>query len=736
MQTSNSPSRSKGARVQLPRVGLQLRVYLFGLAILGCILLGVVAVMWASTNVHAYRLVDTQIDQGMVALERGLQIDSNDVESIGRWVVDDKTFHSLVEAGDKTGLNRHLQPLINTSIVDFILVTDSKGNVLTQLVAGAPNEISDTSIQLFGISEALAGQESSRMDRELDGELYQKSILPIYDNSVGNPRGALSIGFRVDAAYLQRASNRRTVEYALVSDNRFMETTLTDRLGRRWEGNFATFDVDDLFNQFRPSDLSALFTDQGQFLFKFKPWGYSGDSQIKLIGVGVRRSVLEDVRSYFLRWMWFPLGVGLLALGVSGFFFAQNLIDPLQRMGTALDRMSKGDLTTKVGVQRTDEIGDLAWDLEQLRKTVLHEIQRLLQQVEWDTAVLGSLSEPVVITNAKHHIAQANSAALGLLRRGGEDVIGQPWHSFFAIGDNHNEPVPFWHPKANLNDANNEIVVRGRFPLRAQPEVVLDITSTQVDVANMPEGYVHVLRDVSEVEHLTRAQDQFLLNVAHELQGPLASWRASLELLVEDYPNLSSRDLGVMLKSMERSAIKFEGLIEVLIDIGKLEAGRFKIRPTPTHINKLVQDGLATIGALLATKGQVLKLQLDSPPTCMVLADRPRIIQVVINLVKNASKYSPEDQPIEVSVYRQAGYAFVEVVDHGNGISPEDQEHLFQRFFRGKRTEDEGGGIGIGLALCKGIIDAHRGQIGVRSRLGEGTTVWFSLPELDQTRMN
>lgn len=128
--------------------------------------------------------------------------------------------------------------------------------------------------------------------------------------AIREARSALAFGW-MQPTY--SASNRRTVEYALVSDNRFMETTLTDRLGRRWEGNFATFDVDDLFNQFRPSDLSALFTDQGQFLFKFKPWGYSGDSQIKLIGVGVRRSVLEDVRSYFLRWMWFPLGVGLLA---------------------------------------------------------------------------------------------------------------------------------------------------------------------------------------------------------------------------------------------------------------------------------------------------------------------------------------------------------------------------------------------------------------------------------------
>lgn len=736
MHSATSSSHNKGARVQLPRVGLQLRVYLFGLVILGVILIGLAVAMWFSTNTHAYQLVDKQVDQGLVALERGLQIDSSDLESIARWVVNDKTFHNLAQAGDQPGLNRHLQPLIKTSIVDYILVTDDQANVLTRLLAGGTEQVSDNSVQLFGVAEALAGQESSRIDRETDGELYQKFTLPIYLDTGSDPRGTLSIGFRVDAAYLERAANRRSVEYALVSDNRFMETTLTDRLGRTWEGNFATFNGNEPFNWFRPSDLSVLLTDQGQYLFKFKPWSHPGDSQIKLVGVGVPRSAVEDIRGYFLRWMWVPLGAGLLALGIAGSLFGHNLINPLQRLRVALDRMSSGDLTTKVGLQRTDEIGDVAWHLEHVRKTMLHENQTLMQQAQWSSAVLASMSEPVVITNAKHHVAQANAAALGLLRRGSDDVIGQPWHSFFVISDNHNELAPFWHPKSKLNNVNHEAIVRGRFPLRTQPEVVLDITSKLVDVGLPQEAYVHVLRDVSEAERFSRAQDEFVLNIAHELQGPLATWRSSLELLVEDFPNLSPREMGVMLKSMERSAIKFEGLVEVLIDIGRLEARRFKIRPTPTHVNKLVQDGLASIEALLPAKGQVLDVRLDCPSSCMVLADRPRIIQVIINLVKNASKYSPEDKVIEVSVYRQAGYVFAEVIDHGDGISPEDQEHLFERFFRGRRAEQEGGGIGIGLGLCKGIIDAHGGKIGIRSQLGEGATVWFSLPELDQTLNN
>ena len=110
------------------------------------------------------------------------------------------------------------------------------------------------------------------------------------------------------------------------------------------------------------------------------------------------------------------------------------------------------------------------------------------------------------------------------------------------------------------------------------------------------------------MEQFTHTKDQFLINIAHELQGPLASWRSSVEILLEDYPVLNQRELGIMLKGLERSATRFEGLVEFLIDIGKLEAGRLRIHPTSVQINSVIEDGVAQVGSLLLSKSQSPRL--------------------------------------------------------------------------------------------------------------------------------
>jgi signal transduction histidine kinase len=271
--------------------------------------------------------------------------------------------------------------------------------------------------------------------------------------------------------------------------------------------------------------------------------------------------------------------------------------------------------------------------------------------------------------------------------------------------------------------------MHGRFPLRARPQVVLDITSTPAQSDGNAYGYVHCLQDVSKMDEFIRAKDEYLLNVAHELEGPLASWRAALDLFIEDYMTLSTRDLGVMLRNLQRTTIKFQGLVETLIDIGKVQAGRFVVQLAPVPFERILRDATSQIEPLLKTKGQRLEIRNICPPDCIVMADRVRVIQVLVNLLKNASKYGPEDQAIELVTCRDFGYVFIAVTDHGPGIPPEEQAQLFQRFFRGTRAEEEGAGIGLGLALAKGITEAHGGRINVQSRVGEGTTFWFSIPE-------
>jgi len=113
----------------------------------------------------------------------------------------------------------------------------------------------------------------------------------------------------------------------------------------------------------------------------------------------------------------------------------------------------------------------------------------------------------------------------------------------------------------------------------------------------------------------------------------------------------------------------------------------------------------------------------------MVLADEDRVVQVLVNLLTNASKYGPAGQTIQVSSRRLGDFVRVQVQDQGPGIAPEARSHLFERFYRAKRGRKEATGLGLGLALAKAIVEAHGGQIGVESEPGHGAIFWFTLPE-------
>lgn len=281
---------------------------------------------------------------------------------------------------------------------------------------------------------------------------------------------------------------------------------------------------------------------------------------------------------------------------------------------------------------------------------------------------------------------------------------------------------------------DNSLIARGRFPLRAQPQVILDVISTQVEVEGKPAGYVHILQDASAQEQLVRAKDEFIVNVAHELRGPLASLRASIELLVEDHATMSMPDLGVMLRTMQRAVVKFQGLVENLVDMGNIQVGRFRVRAAPIRLSSLFEDALAQVNPLLQGRRQSAKINVDCG-SLLICADRQRIAQVLINLLSNASKYGPEGEPITLSVCSKDGFVIIEVTDRGPGIAPEEQARLFQRFYRGWRAEEEGIGIGLGLALAREIVQAHGGQMDVRSRVGQGTTFWFSLLKADDSKI-
>lgn len=234
--------------------------------------------------------------------------------------------------------------------------------------------------------------------------------------------------------------------------------------------------------------------------------------------------------------------------------------------------------------------------------------------------------------------------------------------------------------------------------------------------------------------------DEFLSILSHELRSPLAGIKAALQLLERRLTRLAEQEkaerptasrrmeqtLGT-LAIAEREVERQNRLIGDLLDISRIRAGRLDYHMAPADLVPLLRD--ATEAQRLAWPDRAITLATPDAPV-PVCADADRIGQVVTNFLTNALKYAPDNQPIEITLTRSAGSARVAVRDRGPGLSREQQAHIWDRFHRVPGIQQQGGsaGLGLGLYICKNIVEHHGGVVGVESAPGRGATFWFTLP--------
>ncbi|MBI4790626.1 MAG: HAMP domain-containing protein, partial [Chloroflexi bacterium] len=232
------------------------------------------------------------------------------------------------------------------------------------------------------------------------------------------------------------------------------------------------------------------------------------------------------------------------------------------------------------------------------------------------------------------------------------------------------------------------------------------------------------LRLAEARDALVREKDRyrdFLAILPHEFKTPLSAAVASLELLETD-PDQVSPEQAVLLSSIRRSVVRLQSLVNNLLDGASLQSGQFQVHAEPHDLASIAEQARTFLQPLLDQKHQAV--HFSTPETLpRVLADPRRIEQVVINLLSNANKHGPPGEPICIEMAARDGFVRVAVADRGAGISAQDQARLFERFARTGRE-----GVGLGLAIVKDIVELHRGQVGIESAPGQGTTVWFTLP--------
>ena len=243
---------------------------------------------------------------------------------------------------------------------------------------------------------------------------------------------------------------------------------------------------------------------------------------------------------------------------------------------------------------------------------------------------------------------------------------------------------------------------------------------------------VATVQDMTPLEDLERLRAEFLAMVSHELRTPLTTIKGSAATLLTASSTLSPAEMGDFFRIIDEQADHMRGLISDLLDVTRIEAGSLSVTPEPTVVAALVNQARE----VFLRGGARNSIEVDLPPDLpRIGADRQRMMQVLTNLLSNASKYSPDQSAIRVSASVEDVYVAISVSDEGRGLSAERLPHLFRMYSR-IDSEDLGrhpAGEGLGLAICKGIVEAHGGRIRAESEgPGLGTRFTFTVPAVDE----
>lgn len=231
-----------------------------------------------------------------------------------------------------------------------------------------------------------------------------------------------------------------------------------------------------------------------------------------------------------------------------------------------------------------------------------------------------------------------------------------------------------------------------------------------------------------QVQQANRAKTEFVSIVAHELRTPMTSIRGYASMLEKEMVGPLSPQQKEFANTIHRNVDRMKVLVSDLQDISRLETGQLRLEPRPTALGDALEDALQSTKAQMEDQAQRLTVELpgDLP---LVYADPSRLAQILINLLSNARKYTPEGGEVAVRAWREGELVHCEVSDTGIGISPEDQAQLFTKFFRSDAPEvQDSPGTGLGLCITKSLVELQGGTIDVTSELGEGTTFTFTVP--------
>lgn len=231
-----------------------------------------------------------------------------------------------------------------------------------------------------------------------------------------------------------------------------------------------------------------------------------------------------------------------------------------------------------------------------------------------------------------------------------------------------------------------------------------------------------------DMESLHKLKSRFIANITHEFRTPLAAISASVEYLLEELDCLTMPEIKELLASVNLSLSNLQTLIDNLLESASIEAGHFRVFVQPIEIMDTVDEAVRMVAPIFQRREQDLIIEsLEELP--MIKGDHARLVQVLVNLLSNASKFGPIGGVVWIKLEALDGeFLRIRIVDQGTGISLGNREDLFRRFINSDDRDGFQNGIGLGLSIVRVIIEEHGGRVGVDAEVEGGTLFWFTVP--------
>jgi len=477
------------------------------------------------------------------------------------------------------------------------------------------------------------------------------------------------------------------------------------------------------------TDLRTSHTTGERTLYRAVGLKRDGDSTYSIfLRLGLPMTMLDQELSKLQHNMALAFGSAFLIAVALSVWLARGLTKPLSDMAKAASQLAAGDHGVHIQTSAQDEVGLLGDALNHMTAELRVKIEELSEDRSQLLAMLTSMVEGVMVLDYRGRVLQVNPALERMFDISRSEARGRRCADVFQHQD-LNQLVS--NVLASRNGQESEIILS---PSGRCLHVEASIAGGEQDNEACA---VLVLHDITELRRLENIRKDFVANVSHELRTPLTSIKGYVEALIDggkDDPETSTRFLDIILKQSDRLNL----ILDDLLQLSKIESGQVLFKRDPLHLSTVIERTLAMLKPLADKKGHRLTSWV-APDLPLIAGDEERLVQVLMNLIDNAVKYTPEHGTVTVAAHRATSgpssasstndQIDLTVTDTGMGIPERDRPRVFERFYRvDKARSRELGGTGLGLAIVKHIVEGHGGQVWVEANVPTGSRFVVRLP--------